>query len=338
LSQPPEPTERPQVLVIEDSPEVGVLLTRTLGRSFSVKWCKTVAEAFRALKGSPPRALLSDIMLPDGTGYEVLAAVRGRRDLDEVPVLFLSALADPHERVRGLRAGASDYIAKPFSADEVCTRLNAAIARTDAHRKQIEAQREELVMEVHDGISATLARVALLLASVRSQSGADPRLAFIEQSVREALDETRVLMSVIGSTSGTWEDLVATVRRDLTDASERAGLKLTFAAKADNPPLQVSARVGHAVQRIAREALTNVLKHAHARRVHCTLEARARTLRLRVEDDGRGLPPDQPGRPAGRGLGIVSRRAKRLGGSAGVGNNPSGGAYLEATLSLDVPA
>src|SRR5262249_24601714 len=90
-----------------------------------------------------------------------------------------------------------------------------------------------------------------------------------------------------------------------------------------------SAALQHTIRRIAREALTNIVRHAQARSIELTLEASKQGWRIRIEDDGRGPPPSQI---AGRGLGIMRRRAERLGGTVCFGRREQGGFFVEAVL------
>ena len=87
--------------------------------------------------------------------------------------------------------------------------------------------------------------------------------------------------------------------------------------------------VAHTLRRIAREATTNILKHASARTLTCRLRIGREGFGLRVEDDGRGLPADVEG---GQGLGIMQRRVARLEGRVTTGNRAEGGAFVEAEI------
>jgi signal transduction histidine kinase len=97
-------------------------------------------------------------------------------------------------------------------------------------------------------------------------------------------------------------------------------------------PLAVPAGVAHTLRRVAREATTDVVKHARARLVTCRLDATP-AWSLRVEDDGRGFAGATNG---GQGLGIMRRRVERAGGTIDYGNAPSGGAFVVATMARDV--
>jgi signal transduction histidine kinase len=95
------------------------------------------------------------------------------------------------------------------------------------------------------------------------------------------------------------------------------------------PPLPAAVEV--AAFRIAQEAFTNVVRHAHAHRCQIRLHMSDAALRLEVEDDGVGLPDI---RRAGIGLASMRERAEELGGGFTIGPRPAGGTYVEVLLPL----
>ena len=116
------------VLVVEDDPDIGALLDRGLGAAgFAVTWVDTVAAALSAVADREPDAILLDVTLPDGTGYDLCRSFR-QKALSG-PILFLSARDEVADRVEGLAAGGDDYIVKPFSFNELVARLQAQLMR-----------------------------------------------------------------------------------------------------------------------------------------------------------------------------------------------------------------
>ena len=144
-------------------------------------------------------------MLPDGDGFGVLDHLRSRRALDGVPLLFLSALADEEHQVRGLAAGADDYLTKPFSGVDVLARVDAACARAEERRRALEEQRLDFVSELHDGVAASLSRAALLLDARGPADASRRRVRGAEEAVREALAEVRAMFSLLDGPPTPWE-------------------------------------------------------------------------------------------------------------------------------------
>ncbi|MGW0202936.1 response regulator transcription factor [Nonomuraea sp. NPDC003201] len=119
--------DRPaRVLVVDDEPNIRALLSQTLRLvSFEVRTAETGAEAVTAAREFDPDIVVLDVMLEDFDGFEV-----ARRLGERVPVLFLTARDRVEDRVQGLTLGADDYVAKPFSLEEVVLRIRAILRRS----------------------------------------------------------------------------------------------------------------------------------------------------------------------------------------------------------------
>lgn len=117
-----------RVLLIEDDPLIGDGLKTGLTKSgFSTDWFTNGADGEEALLQSPYDAVILDLSLPEKDGLDILQD--WRRQKRKEPVLILTARGDVEERIKGLNAGADDYLPKPFALGEVIARLNALIRR-----------------------------------------------------------------------------------------------------------------------------------------------------------------------------------------------------------------
>ena len=113
-----------RVLIVEDDTVLQNGLTVGLGlHGIAAEAVDTCADALAALATTSFDAVVLDIMLPDGSGFDVLRELRQRNDA--VPVLLLTARDTVADRIRGLDDGADDYLGKPFDLDEVAARLRA---------------------------------------------------------------------------------------------------------------------------------------------------------------------------------------------------------------------
>jgi len=118
-----------RVLLVEDDPMLGDAVRTGLQQlSWDVEWLTDAAGARLALLDHTFAAVLLDLGLPRGCGIDVLEGMRKR--YDATPVLILTARDKLSERIRGLDAGADDYIVKPFQLDELFARLRAVIRRS----------------------------------------------------------------------------------------------------------------------------------------------------------------------------------------------------------------
>jgi two-component system KDP operon response regulator KdpE len=119
-----------RVLVIDDEPQILRALRINLSvRGYEVTTAATGVEALRAAADHRPDVVILDLGLPDISGIEVLAGLRGWLT---VPVIVLSARTDSSDKVEALDAGADDYVTKPFGMDEFLARLRAAVRRASS--------------------------------------------------------------------------------------------------------------------------------------------------------------------------------------------------------------
>jgi two-component system response regulator TctD len=117
-----------RLLLVEDNEELSELLVKSLKASgFDADAVTTAADAVNVLGSTHYAAVILDLGLPDGDGLAVLRALRARQNT--VPVLILTARDGVNDRVTGLRAGADDYLVKPFAIEELVARLEALLRR-----------------------------------------------------------------------------------------------------------------------------------------------------------------------------------------------------------------
>lgn len=115
------------VLVVDDDRRIRDLLSRYLSKQgFRVSMAADAAEARRRLKGLSFDLLIVDVMMPGESGTDF---TRSLRDELDVPVLMLTALGETDARIKGLQAGADDYLSKPFEPLELVLRINAILKR-----------------------------------------------------------------------------------------------------------------------------------------------------------------------------------------------------------------
>lgn len=120
--------EGKKILVIEDEPDIVRGLRDALEfEGFQVHAQGSGAEGLQAAAEWAPDCVLLDLMLPDENGYRVCETLRARDPV--VPIIILTAKAQEVDKVRGLEAGADDYVTKPFSVAELIARINAIFRR-----------------------------------------------------------------------------------------------------------------------------------------------------------------------------------------------------------------
>ena len=232
--------------------------------------------------------------------------------------------------------GASAHAA--LMTDEAL-RLSADLQRS--RERLVEAREEErrrLRRDLHDGLGPQLSSQALTIDAVRKLMRRDPDAAEellidLKADAQDAVTDVRRL--VYGLRPPALDDLglLGALRESAAQYGAK-GLNVSVDSLEKLPPL--SAAVEVAAYRIAREALTNVARHAGAQTCAIALALEAGVLCLKVRDDGSGMPEPQDHPPARTGVGLTSmrERATELGGSLFVESLPEGGTRVLARLPL----
>ena len=118
----------PRIMIVDDDPQIRGVLLRLMSRfTGSVVQAASAEEALESLRETPPDLVLLDIGLPGRNGHAVLSEIRASADLRLVPVVILSGAGNREDKLRALRAGATDFMAKPFDAEELMTRLQSLL-------------------------------------------------------------------------------------------------------------------------------------------------------------------------------------------------------------------
>lgn len=120
-----------RILVLEDDPDIHDVLVHNLKRAGYRVWgAKTGSDALSILADEKIELAILDVMLPDLPGTEVCRRMRESDRHKSVPVVFLTARTEEHDRIYGFSVGGDDYVAKPFSPRELLARVQAILRRT----------------------------------------------------------------------------------------------------------------------------------------------------------------------------------------------------------------
>lgn len=119
-----------RILVAEDDPDIAQLVARYLEKAgFAPEVVASGRDALTVIAARAPDLLVLDLMLPQVNGLDVCRAVRGNDSTAALPIIMLTARAEESDRIVGLELGADDYLAKPFSPNELVARVRALLRR-----------------------------------------------------------------------------------------------------------------------------------------------------------------------------------------------------------------
>lgn len=135
-----------KILLVDDEPDIVEFLKYNLEKeNFKVIESFSGEEALRMLKEKPDLILL-DIMMPGMNGYEVCRKIKENNQFKEIPVVFLTALSQENDEIRGLEAGGSDFIKKPISPPKLIARVKANL-RNQKTSKSTNIEQEKLILD-----------------------------------------------------------------------------------------------------------------------------------------------------------------------------------------------
>jgi DNA-binding response OmpR family regulator len=119
-----------RILIVEDDPDIAQLVGRYLDKAgFVTERVASGREALQAIAVKMPDLMVLDLMLPQVDGLEVCRLVRANETTAGIPIIMVTARAEESERIVGLELGADDYLAKPFSPNELVARVRALLRR-----------------------------------------------------------------------------------------------------------------------------------------------------------------------------------------------------------------
>jgi PAS domain S-box-containing protein len=149
----------PSILMVDDIPaNLRILYESLKGRDYRLLIANSGAQALEVAKRASPDLILLDIMMPDMDGFEVCRRLKADPETKDSAVIFLSALDDAADKIRGLELGAVDYVSKPFNPDEVAARVDThckilLLERELANRnRQLELVRDRILNSMAEGV------------------------------------------------------------------------------------------------------------------------------------------------------------------------------------------
>ena len=357
------------ILIVDDTPANLRLLSNMLSdQGYKVRSVINGQMALTAIHAAAPDLVLLDIRMPGMSGYEVCEALKADPETREIPIIFISALDEIHDKVKAFTVGGVDYITKPFQFEEVLARVETHLALRNLQRQlqnEIVA-RDKLIGEL-DAYAHTVAHdlknpltvlvgYAELLEKRHTQLSAEQlerNLHSVSVSARRMtsiINELLLLASVrqvneVQLTALDMGHVVGEVQARLQDMLVRAEAQVEI-------PGTWPAAVGYGpwVEEIWVNYVSNAVKYGGAPPRIC-LGATPREdgyVCFWVQDNGPGIPPEQlnrlftpferlnQARAEGHGLGlsIVHRIAEKLNGAVEVHSTPGEGSVFGFTLPV----
>jgi two-component system sensor histidine kinase/response regulator len=202
--------KKPSVLIVDDNPEnLGVLGTIIAENGYTPGFAQNGAIALAAVKKKRPDLILLDVMMPDIDGFEVCRQLKQDPTFDDIPIIFLTAMADKEDVITGLELGAVDYVTKPFNNMELITRVNThlelkaakeALSEKVDELKQANATKDKFFAIIaHDLINPFNALLAFssILANKHTQMPEDERDSCIQGILQASNNNYNLLKNLL---------------------------------------------------------------------------------------------------------------------------------------------
>ncbi len=223
-------------------------------------------------------------------------------------------------------------------ADHASVAMHNALLYEQAQQAAALEERHRLARDLHDSVTQSLFSMSLLAQVLPALWDVQPEeakrsLDELRRLSKEALAEMRALLFQLRPVALEEEGLIEALRRHIESLQRRDGPALAFAATGNDNRLPLP--VEEALFRIASEAVSNALKHAHAKEISAALDIYDRTATLTVRDDGRGFEPagHQP-QPGHLGLPGMQERVERIGGLLTIESAPGAGTAIIVRVAI----
>jgi len=341
------------VLIVDDNAASRDTLEAILAsENYNLQMAEDGLQALEKADALHPDLILLDVMMPGMDGFEVCRRLRSSPVLAEIPIILLTALDDTASRLEGIEAGADDFISKPFDRQELRARVRT-ITRLNRYRTlleqreslremaqrmvtSLEDERMRISRELHDELGQLLTAQLMDIRDLQNDLTIPPVTLFerlekihnqayeVTVKIRRMAHELRPpLLSTLG--------LKQAIEVHCSKFSNHSHIPITI--EVDDAISTLPDVYGIILYRVLQEALTNIAKHANAKRAWVELSLEDDHINLIVQDDGRGLPTSDT--PV-NGIGVVGmkERIALVGGELNIRSGKNGGTILSASLPL----
>ncbi len=296
----------PNIMLVDNKVDNLRLLSSMLATAgFETRPVMSGREALESVAHEAPDLILLDIKMPEMNGFEVCRRLKENPASRDIPVIFLTALTELEDKVRGFAVGGVDYVTKPFQVEEVLARVSSQLELRKARRdleeairklRELERLRHELThMIVHDmrtPLTVLLGRLSLMEMEAKGEMADDVRDA--SQSARMLNEMANTLLDVTRMEEGKMPLTRAPV--DLGTLADQVRRSLSRMESGRRIELSTSGDVtascdGGLIRRVMENLLSNGIKHTPSiGKLYIDVRRVADRVRVAVQDEGEGVP------------------------------------------------
>ena len=227
--------EETKILIAEDSATQSELLKYMLEeQGFSVATARDGVEALEYLNRNAPAMVVTDVMMPEMDGYELCKRIKTAENREPIPVLLLTKLSEPEDVIKGLECGADGFMTKPYSEENLVSRINYILSNAEVRKKAVSETGLEVVYAGKKHL-ITSTRIQIFDLLISTYESAVQKTKELEKSLRElksAHETIRTLKGLIPicawckkvvDDKGSWQQIELYVR-DHSEADFTHGL------------------------------------------------------------------------------------------------------------------
>ncbi|MDR1350332.1 MAG: response regulator [Zoogloeaceae bacterium] len=360
-----------EILIVDDTVASLDLLAELLVQAgYEVRLAPNGHMALRSANECPPELILLDVRMPGIDGFEVCRQLKAAEKTRDIPVIFLSAINEMTDKVKGFLLGAVDYIAKPYQVEEVLARVHTHIElrrlrfdlekrvgeRTeqlnqsetrlrDSHKRLRdltaflqtvrEDERAAIARELHDELGQALTALRIDLGWLRNKCvglGANvvDRVAAAHELTKRTIDALHRISEGLRPGMLDVLGLAAAIEHHMDEFRERSGIECALTMNRDE--FDLDNRLATTIFRVVQEATTNILRHAGASHVAVRLSETKAHICLDIEDDGCGFNASAHNNKYGL-LGM-QERINMSGGEIRIDSQPGAGVRIHVKLPV----
>jgi signal transduction histidine kinase len=338
-----------KVLILDDEEFIRELLYNTLiDFDYQITMCSHGEEALKILESEEFPLVITDLMMPDIDGYEVCRKIRKLPEGDQTFILMMTAFGAPDVLRKVLKAGADDYLPKPFKIDMLEIRLEVAKKLIDSRRRRkkaeaklkqtldnlerlvaertqelrylsnhlqeiIERDRKHYAREIHDELGQALTGLNFDLFWLKNHLSGDKEML---------IEKINAMSRLLEKTSYKMERIITELRPQILDElglksaiewqigeyQKRTGINFDFTASSDNK--LIGKELSLTLFRIFQEAVINAMRHSKANHIGIVLEETPEIVSLQIRDNGKGITEEEIKNPRSFGLIGIQERVK----------------------------
>ena len=367
-----ETTNKGTILIVDDTPaNVSVLFDFLADNGYKVLVAQEGKRAIQKAEYAQPDLILLDVMMPGIDGFETCQLLKNKGNTQDIPVIFMTALADTVDKVRGFKLGAADYITKPIQHEEVLARINTQLSfrhlqqQLQAHATELEKRNMELdafartvAHDLKNPLNAIIGYTGMLIGECRVGKSPDEEmietLHLVDKAGRKMVNIIEALLLLAGvSKQSTIQVEVLNMAHIIEQVKQRLRYMINEYQADIHVPQAWPAAVGYApwVEEVWANYMSNGLKYGGKPpflELGATAEPDHKMIRFWIRDQGQGLTPEaqtqlftpftrlhkDSAEGHGLGLSIVQQVVEKLGGKVGVETKLGEGCLFYFTLPV----